>query len=209
MGEVIRILIADDHPIVRSGLRAVLDAEDDLEVVGEVGRARDAVDRARIGGVDLVTMDLRFPDGLSGVEATRALRALPDAPAVLVLTNYDDDVDILNAVEAGAGGYLLKDAEPTVLVRAVRDAAAGGSILAPGVASKLMRRLRGPSVQLTPRERDVLGCLARGMSNQEIGAELFLSQATVKSHLARLYTTLDVPSRTAAVARGRELGLLG
>ena len=205
---MIRILIADDHPVVRSGLRAVFEAEADLEVVAEASRAAAAVDRAAIGDIDLVTMDLRFPDGLSGVEATRALRARPDAPEVLVLTNYDDDVDILDAVEAGARGYLLKDAPPATLVQAVRAAAAGQSALAPVVATKLMTRMREPIVQLTPREHDVLECLGRGLSNQEIGAELFLSQPTVKSHLARLYGTLGVPSRTAAVAKARELGLL-
>lgn len=205
---MIRILIADDHPVVRSGLRAVFEAEADLEVVGESSRAATAADRAAAGGVDLVTMDLRFPDGLSGVEAIRRIRALDDPPEVLVLTNYDDDADILDAVEAGARGYLLKDAPPETLVQAVRSAAAGQSVLAPVVASKLMSRMREPAVHLTPREHDVLACLGRGLSNQEIGAELFLSQPTVKSHLARLYGTLGVPSRTAAVAKARELGLL-
>lgn len=205
---MIRVLIADDHPIVRSGLRAVFEAEADLEVVAESERADDAVERAAIGDVDLVTMDLRFPTGPSGVDAIRSLVARPDAPAVLVLTNYDDDTAILDAVEAGARGYLLKDAPPATLVRAVRSAVAGQSVLAPTVASKLMTRMRDPVVHLTPRERDVLDCLARGLSNHEIGAELYVSQATVKSHLARLYGTLGVPSRTAAVARARELGLI-
>lgn len=205
---MIRLLIADDHPVVRSGLRAVFEAEPDLEVVGEVGRADDAVTRAAIGDVDLVTMDLRFPEGPSGVEAIRALVATEDPPAVLVLTNYDDDVAILDAVEAGARGYLLKDAPPATLVRSVRSAVAGQSVLAPTVATRLMMRMREPAVRLTPREHDVLDCLSRGLNNQQIGAELYLSQATVKSHLARLYGTLGVPSRTAAVAKGRELGLL-
>lgn len=205
---MIRILIADDHPVVRSGLRAVFEAEADFDVVAEAGRAEAAVERAAIGDVDLVTMDLQFPDGISGVEAIRRLRERPDAPAVLVLTNYADDVAILEAVEAGARGYLLKDAPPLTLVDAVRSAAAGQSVLAPAVASKLMSRMREPIVHVTPREQEVLELLGRGLSNQEIGAELFLSQPTVKSHLARLYGKLEVPSRTAAVARGRELGLL-
>ena len=205
---MIRILIADDHPVVRSGLRAVFDAEPDFEVVGEAARAREAVDRAAVGGIDVVTMDLRFPDGLSGVEAIRRLVTLPAPPAILVLTNYDTDADILAAIESGARGYLLKDAPPESLTRAVREAAAGRPMLSPEVATKLMSRLREPAVQLTPRERDVLDAIGRGLSNQEIGAELFLSQPTVKSHLARLYGKLGVPSRTAAVAKARELGLL-
>ncbi|WP_297741055.1 response regulator transcription factor [uncultured Tessaracoccus sp.] len=205
---MIRILIADDHPIVRAGLRAVFEAEPDFQVVGEVDRALDAVDRAKVGGIDLITMDLRFPSGPSGVDAVERIQSLDDPPAVLVLTNYDTDTDILRAVEAGAGGYLLKDSPADVLVRGVRDAAAGRPVLAPAVASKLMHRLRTPSLQLTARERDVLLCLDRGLSNQAISAELFLSRATVKSHLARLYSKLGVSSRTAALAKAREQGLL-
>lgn len=205
---MIRILIADDHPIVRAGLRAVFEAEPDLEVVGEADRALDAVDRAKVGGIDLITMDLRFPSGPSGVDAVERIQTLDHPPAVLVLTNYDTDTDILRAVEAGAGGYLLKDSPADVLVRGVRDAVAGRPVLAPAVASKLMHRLRTPSLQLTARERDVLQCLDRGLSNQAISAELFLSRATVKSHLARLYSKLGVSSRTAALAKSREQGLL-
>ena len=205
---MIRILIADDHPIVRAGLRAVFEAEPDLEVVGEADRALDAVDRAKVGGIDLITMDLRFPSGPSGVDAVERIQTLDHPPAVLVLTNYDTDTDILRAVEAGAGGYLLKDSPADVLVRGVRDAVAGRPVLAPAVASKLMHRLRTPSLQLTARERDVLQCLDRGLSNQAISAELFLSRATVKSHLARLYSKLGVSSRTAALAKAREQGLL-
>lgn len=205
---MIRILIADDHPIVRAGLRAVFEAEEDFDVVGEADRAMDAIDRAKAGGIDLVTMDLRFPSGPSGVDAVERIQTLDDPPAVLVLTNYDHDTDILRAVEAGARGYLLKDSPADVLVRGVRDATAGRPVLAPAVQSKLMHRLSAPSLQLTARERDVLDCLDRGLSNQAISAELFLSRATVKSHLARLYSKLGVSSRTAALAKAREQGLL-
>lgn len=205
---MIRILIADDHPIVRAGLRAVFEAEEDFDVVGEADRAMDAVDHAKAGGIDLVTMDLRFPSGPSGVDAVERIQTLDDPPAVLVLTNYDHDTDILRAVEAGARGYLLKDSPAEVLVRGVRDATAGRPVLAPAVQSKLMHRLSAPSLQLTARERDVLDCLDRGLSNQAISAELFLSRATVKSHLARLYSKLGVSSRTAALAKAREQGLL-
>ena len=205
---MMRILICDDHPIVRQGLRAVFETQDDLEVVAEAECAADAIQRAAIGDVDLVTMALRFPSGLSGVEAIGQLVALAHPPKVLVLTNYDDDLDILDAIEAGAQGYLLKDAPPEQLVTAVSQAVAGQSGLAPVVANKLMNRMRGGSVQLTGREQDMLDCLVRGLSNKQIGAQLHLSQATVKSHLARLYGKLGVPSRTAALARARELGLV-
>lgn len=205
---MIRILIVDDHPIVRAGLRAVFEAEPDFDVVGEEEKALAAVDRAKAGGIDLITMDLRFPSGESGVVAVERIQTLDDPPAVLVLTNYDNDSEILRAVAAGARGYLLKDAPADTLVRAVRDAVAGRPVLAPVVASKLMRRLRSPSLQLTGREHDVLACLDRGLSNHDIGAELNLSKATVKSHLARLYSKLGVSSRTAALAKAREHGLL-
>ncbi len=205
---MIRILIADDHPVVRAGLRAVFSAHDGFEVVAEVDRAAQALVAVRDSRVDVVTMDLRFPDGLSGVDATKALRALPSPPAVLVLTNYDDDADILAAVEAGASGYLLKDSPPADLTRAIRDASEGRSVLAPQVASKLMTRMRTPHIELTARESDVLHAIDRGLSNREISEELFLGQTTVKTHLARLYGKLGVSSRTAALARARELGIL-
>lgn len=211
---MIRILVADDHPIVRQGLRAVLETAEDLEVVDEAASAEEAVARAgraiRDGApIGVVTMDLRFGrDAAGGVDGTRRLRALEPAPAVLVITNYDDDEDILGAIEAGAAGYLLKDAPASTLIEAIRAAAAGRSVLAPAVMDRLVDRMRRPEIHLTPREREVLDLLAEGLSNHEIGARLVLSQPTVKSHLARLYGKLGVPSRTAALARARELGLL-
>lgn len=204
---MIRVLIADDHPIVRSGLRAVFEGDPEIEIVDEVGRAEDAVRHAR-RAIDVVTMDLRFGDGMSGAEATRQLRALKEPPAVLVLTNYDNDVDILEAIEAGASGYLLKDAPPAALISAVKDAAAGRTVLAPVVADRLQQRRNRPEVTLTSREREVLDLAAAGLGNRRIGEELFLSQPTVKSHLAHIYGKLNVSSRTAAVARARELGIL-
>lgn len=204
---MIRVLIADDHPIVRSGLRAVFEGDPEIEIVDEVGRAEDAVRHAR-RAIDVVTMDLRFGDGMSGAEATRQLRALKEPPAVLVLTNYDNDVDILEAIEAGASGYLLKDAPPAALISAVKDAAAGRTVLAPVVADRLQQRRNRPEVTLTAREREVLDLAAAGLGNRQIGEELFLSQPTVKSHLAHIYGKLNVSSRTAAVARARELGIL-
>lgn len=154
-------------------------------------------------------MDLRFADGgMSGVQAIRAIRAHGDHPRILVLTNYDDDSEILAAVEAGAQGYLLKDSAPADLTSAVQRAASGEVVLAPVVAGKLLREMRKDRITLTGRERDVLNALDRGLSNREISEELFLSPTTIKTHLARLYGKLGVSSRTAALARAREEGLL-
>ncbi len=209
---MIRILMADDHPIVRAGLRAVLASEIDIEVVADVSEAKVAVDLAARGGVDLVLMDLQFGGGETGVmqgaEATRRIRALPHAPPVLVLTNYDTDADILGAIEAGASGYLLKDAPPAELIAAARAAAAGASALAPAVQLRLDERRNTISAQLTLRETEVLELVAVGRSNREIGQRLFLSEATVKSHLVHIFTKLGVSSRTSAAATARAQGII-
>ncbi|MFF9012450.1 response regulator [Streptomyces sp. NPDC014870] len=200
----IRLLLADDHPVVRAGLRAVLDTEPDFAVVGEAATAERAVELAvelsGAGGVDVVLMDLQFGPGMHGSEATAAITARPGGPRVLVLTTYDTDADILAAVEAGASGYLLKDAPPEELAAAVRTAAAGQSALAPAVAHRLMDRMRTPAEALTKRELEVLQLVGEGLSNQQISKALFLSQATVKSHLVHIFAKLGVDSRTAAVA---------
>ena len=203
---VIRLLLADDHAIVRAGLRALLESEADIEVVGEAGTAEEAIAFCATTPVDLVLMDLRFGPGKTGVDATRAVCALPNPPHVLVVTNYDTDADILSAVEAGASGYLLKDTPPVELLSAVRAAASGDSVLSPAIASKLMTRVRKPETSLSPREIEVLKLVAAGRSNREIGKELFLSETTVKSHLVHIFGKLGVKSRTSAVARARELG---
>ncbi|MFE3175963.1 response regulator [Amycolatopsis sp. NPDC059090] len=203
---MIRLLLADDHPVVRAGLRAVLETEPDLEVVAEASSAEEAVRLA--GEVDVVLMDLQFGSGMHGSEATAAITASADAPKVLVLTTYDTDGDILAAIEAGATGYLLKDAPPEDLAAAVRNAATGQTVLAPAVAHRLMTRMRTPAAALSPREIEVLGLVADGLSNLEISKRLFLSQATVKSHLVHIYTKLGVDSRTAAVAAGKAQGLI-
>ncbi|MFD4940301.1 response regulator [Streptomyces virginiae] len=198
----VRLLVADDHPVVRAGLRAVLDTEADFAVVAEAATAERAVELAAREPVDVVLMDLQFGPGpgMHGSEATALITARPGAPRVLVLTTYDTDADILAAVEAGASGYLLKDAPPEELAAAVRTAAAGQSALAPAVALRLMDRMRTPAEALTKRELEVLQLVADGLSNQQISKRLFLSQATVKSHLVHIYAKLGVDSRTSAVA---------
>lgn len=205
---MIRILIADDHPVVRAGLRALFEREVDFEVAGEASTTTEAVARCEVGGIDLVLMDLQFGEAPHGVDATQRLRALNPAPRVLILTNYDTDADILGAVEAGASGYLLKDTPPDELIAAVRAAAAGASALAPAIASRLESRRHAVSPALTAREIEVLGLVAAGKSNREIGKELFLSEATVKSHLVHIFTKLEVNSRTRAVAAARASGAI-
>ena len=212
---MIRVLLADDHEIVRLGLRSVLEGAEDIEVVGEVATAEAAVSAAQAGGIDVLLMDLRFGAGIEGTrvmggaEATAAIRySMENPPKVLVVTNYDTDADILGAIEAGAVGYLLKDAPPVELLAAVRSAAEGDAALSPVVADKLMTRVRTPRTSLTPRELEVLKLVAAGSSNREIGVELMLSEATVKSHLVHIYDKLGVRSRTSAVAAAREQGVL-
>lgn len=204
----IRLLLADDHPVVRAGLRAVLETEPDFEVVAEAPTAEEAVRLAGELELDVVLMDLQFGDRMLGSEATERITASGEGPRVLILTTYDTDADILNAVEAGAIGYLLKDAPPEELAAAVRTAAAGRSALAPTVASRLMDRMRQPNAALSRRETEVLRLVAEGLSNQQISKRLFLSQATVKSHLAHIYTKLGVDSRTAAVALAASQGII-
>ncbi|PXY13642.1 LuxR C-terminal-related transcriptional regulator [Corynebacterium striatum] len=212
---MIRVLLADDHEIVRLGLRSVLEGAEDIEVVGEVATAEAAVSAAQAGGIDVILMDLRFGAGIEGTrvmggaEATAAIRSsMSTPPKVLVVTNYDTDADILGAIEAGAVGYLLKDAPPHELLAAVHSAADGDSVLSPIVADRLMTRVRTPRTSLTPRELEVLKLVAAGASNREIGQDLMLSEATVKSHLVHIYDKLGVRSRTSAVAAAREQGVL-
>ena len=202
---MIRVLVVDDHPVVRSGLVGLLGSEPDLEVVGEAGDGREGVDLAATLTPDVVLMDLRMPV-LDGASATAEITAAGTA-RVLVLTTYDTDGDILRAVEAGATGYLPKDTPRDQLLAAVRAAARGETVLAPPLAAKLMRQVRGGG-QLTPRELEVLALVARGMSNPDIARELFIGEATVKSHLLHVFDKLGVSDRTAAVTRALERGLL-
>lgn len=212
---MIRVLLADDHEIVRLGLRAVLESADDIEVIGEVATAEAAIAAAQAGGIDVILMDLRFGPGVegtrlaTGADAAAEIKATMEKPPhVLVVTNYDTDADILGAIEAGALGYLLKDAPPEELLAAVRSAAEGDSTLSPTVANRLMTRVRTPRTSLTPRELEVLKLVAGGSSNRDIGRILLLSEATVKSHLVHIYDKLGVRSRTSAVAAARDQGVL-
>lgn len=204
----VRIVIADDHPIVRAGLRAVLQTEPGFVVVAECSTAEQAVQRCAEGDADVVLMDLQFGAGMGGTAATAAITQRPGGPRVVILTTYDSDADVMAAIDAGASGYLLKDAPPEELAIAVRTAAAGGSALAPAIATRLLERLRAPGVGLSPRELEVLQLVAEGLSNQQISQRLFLSQATVKTHLAHVYAKLDVDSRSAAVASATKRGIL-
>ena len=203
-----RVLLVDDHPVVREGLRGMINAEDDLIVVGEAGSGAEAVALAESLRPDVILMDLRMPD-VDGVTATERILAASPSIRIVVVTTYESDADILRAVEAGAAGYLLKDASRAELADAVRDAARGKTVLAPSVADRLVRFVRQPaSVSLSSREVEVLGLVAKGTTNAEIGRALHISEATVKTHLLRAFNKLDVSDRTAAVTTAMALGLL-
>ncbi|MEV0402096.1 response regulator transcription factor [Actinoallomurus sp. NPDC050550] len=203
---MIRLLIVDDHPIVRDGLRGVFAGDPDFEVTGEASNGAEAI--ALAADADVVLMDLRMPE-MGGVEAISRLRDTRPAVRVLVLTTFDTDSDVLPAIEAGATGYLLKDAPRDELVRAVRAAYRGESVLSPSVAGRLMGRVRAPSPgALSKREREVLALVADGTTNREVARRLFVSEATVKTHLLHIYDKLGVRDRAAAVGEAYKRGLL-
>ncbi|MEU5670770.1 response regulator [Micromonospora sp. NPDC047762] len=204
----VRLLIVDDHPVVRDGLRGMFTGDPDFEVVGEAADGSEALALVASLRPDVVLMDLRMP-GMDGVTAIRRLARTGSTARVLVLTTYDTDADVLPAIEAGATGYLLKDTPREDLVRAVRAAARGESVLAPSVAGRLMGRLRAPAEEpLSQRELEVLTLVARGASNREAATRLFISEATVKTHLLHVYAKLGVNDRAAAVATAYDRGLL-
>jgi DNA-binding NarL/FixJ family response regulator len=207
----IRLLIVDDHPIVRDGLRGVFSGDPEFEVVGEAGDGLEAIARAGALDVDVVLMDLRMPR-MGGVEAITELRKADESVRVLVLTTYDTDRDVLPAIEAGATGYLLKDSPREELLRGVRAAFRGEPVLSPSVAGRLMGTLRTagkpPVEELSQRELQVLRLVAGGATNREAARQLFISEATVKTHLLHLYEKLGVRDRAAAVAEAYRRELL-
>ncbi|MFI2413014.1 response regulator [Streptomyces sp. NPDC018947] len=205
----VRILVCDDHVVVRAGLLALLDSAPGIEVVGEAGTGEEALALAARLVPDVVLMDLQLGEGIDGVETTRRLTAAPGpSPHVLVLTTYDTDADITRAIEAGATGYLLKAERPEELFAAIHAAARGRTALSGPVASRVMANLRSPRPSLTDRERDILAQLATGLGNREIARALFISEATVKTHLRRIYDKLGVDTRAGAVAVAKEQRLL-
>ncbi len=204
----IRVVVADDHPVVRQGIVALLDGEDGIDVIDEVADGRKAIASAVNNEPDLVVMDLRMPD-TDGVEATKAIRERCPGVAVLVLTTFDTDEAIVQAVDAGASGYMLKDAPTHELVDAVRRAAAGETVLAAPISQRILERMRATtSTALTTREIEVLREVARGNTNASIAESLHIGQATVKTHLLHIYDKLGVSDRAAAVAKAYETGVL-
>ena len=207
---MIRVLVADDHPIVRSGIVGLIGAADDIDVVGEAVDGADAVHLAEQLRPDIVLMDLRMPR-LDGAAATAAILAANPAVRVLILTTYETDDQILGAIAAGASGYLLKAAPQAEIIEGVRSVAGGQTVLAPVIAARLVQRVRAdavPAPRLSARELDVLRLVAAGQSNPQIGRSLFIGEATVKTHLQHVFEKLEVSDRTRAVTRAMELGLL-
>ena len=204
---MIRVMVADDHPIVRGGIVALLSAAGDLEVVAEASDGLEAVRLASEHRPDVILMDLRMP-GLDGDEATARIIAANPSTRVVILTTYESDASILTAIEAGASGYLLKAAPQEEILAGVRSVARGEVALAPSIAAMLVQRVAKPTIGLSPRETEVLALVAQGSSNPEIARALFLSEATVKTHLLHVFEKLGVSDRTRAVTRAMELGLL-
>jgi DNA-binding NarL/FixJ family response regulator len=204
----IRILVCDDHPVVRSGLRGMIQSQPDLEVIAEADEGTRAVALASRFQPDIVLMDLRMP-GMDGVTATATIKARHPSIQVLILTTYDTDADILRALEKGATGFLLKDEREDRLFDAIREAAGGRSPLAPGVASRLVERLRGDAdSHVSEREIEILMLVAQGRSNREIARELHISDSTVKAHMLHIFDKLGVTDRTAAVTTALRQGII-
>ena len=204
---MIRVLVADDHPIVRGGIVALLESAGDMEVVGTASTGLEAVELAVQLAPDIVLMDLRMP-GIDGDEATARILAQRAGIRVVVLTTYETDAGILSAIEAGASGYLLKAAPQEEILAGIRSVARGEVALAPSIAAMLVNRVKRPQISLSARETEVLGLVSQGLSNPAIAKQLFLSEATVKTHLLHAFEKLEVSDRTRAVTKAMELGLL-
>ncbi|WP_371496767.1 response regulator transcription factor [Kitasatospora sp. NBC_00374] len=208
MNATVRLVVCDDHAVVRAGLLALLASAPGIEVAGEAGSGEEAITLAARLRPDVVLMDLQLGEGIDGIEATRRITAASSATRVLVLTTYDTDADITRAIAAGATGYLLKAERPEELFAAIHAAAQGRTALSPPVATRVMAQMRAPAPQLTDREHDILAQLAQGHGNREIARALFISEATVKTHLGRIYAKLGVDTRAGAVATAKERRLL-
>lgn len=196
----ITVLLVDDHMVVRSGLKALLGTQPELLVVAEAASGEEALLAVREHGPDVVMMDLAMGSGMDGIETIKQLRRLNSQQLILVFTTYDSDADIVRSVDAGAMGYLLKDAAPEEIFAALRGAAQGKSVMSPPVASRLFQQLRNPGEVLTSREAELLSLLIEGLSNKALSQRLFISEATVKTHLAHIYAKLGVDTRAAAIA---------
>lgn len=204
----ITVLLVDDHPVVRAGIKAVLNTQAELEILAEAATGEEALELAADLHPQVVLCDLQLGAGISGIETTAQLVKLSPTPKVLMLTTFDREADITAAMQAGASGYLLKDADPNEIAQAVLRAARGETILAPELLAKMMHAMRTPSPKLTERELEVLKQLNTGKSNQEVAKELFVSLATVKTHIQNIFNKLDVDSRAKALHVARERGIL-
>ncbi|MFK0004886.1 response regulator [Paenarthrobacter sp. NPDC090522] len=196
----ISVLLVDDHTVVRSGLKALLGTQADIAVVAEAASGEEALQAAEAHSPAVILMDLAMGPGMDGIEAIKQVRQRNPRQAIIVFTTYDSDADIVRAVDAGAMGYLLKDAAPEEIFAAVRGAVQGKSVMSAPVASRLFQQLRNPDEILTPREAELLSLLTQGLSNRDLGKRLFISEATVKTHLAHIYAKLGVETRAAAIA---------
>lgn len=204
----IRVILVDDHPVVRAGLRSVIDAPDHIAVIGEASSGEEALKLIEELEPDVVMCDLRLGEGIDGIEVTKQLSTLPHKPAVLILTTFDNDSEIVSALNAGAAGYLLKDINPEDISTAIEKASRGETYLPPEISSKVVAAMRNPGPKLTRRERDVVKLLATGASNAQIAQELFVTEATVKSHLVNVFTKLGVDSRSRAIRVAEDQGLV-
>lgn len=204
----VTVLLVDDHPVVRTGLRSVIDAHPEISVVGEAATGEEAVALAEHLRPAVVLCDLRLGAGMDGVATTQELRRLEHPPYVLILTTFDRDAELLGAIEAGAAGYVLKDVPPDSIVDGIRRTARGEMVLSPEMSTRVMRGMRNPSARLTDRELDVLRLLATGASNKEIAKSLFVTEATVKSHLVHIFSKLGVDNRARAIRVGQDTGLI-